>query len=106
MRRCTCCLGQWVWEIDSQEAADNNYTFPTNGLWLEITGVSNGAAGFNLHNATNQVYAIWSTTNLLGNWNVETELWPTPDQTNALPFMVANLDRQNFVFAGGGLDGR
>ena len=26
---------------------------------------------------------------------METELWPTPDQTNVLPFTVANLDRQN-----------
>ncbi|MGD0207197.1 MAG: hypothetical protein ABSC89_06295 [Verrucomicrobiota bacterium] len=71
------------------------YIFDTNGLWLEITGVSNGQVDLNLHNPTNEVYAIWCTTNLLGNWNVETELWPTPDQTNVLPFTVANLDRQN-----------
>ena len=71
------------------------YAFDTNQLWLEITGVSNDAAWFNLHNATNQVYAIWSTTNLLAEWNVETELWPGPDQTSVLPFTVANLNRQN-----------
>ena len=29
------------------------YTFDTNALWLEITGVSNGAAWFNLHNGSN-----------------------------------------------------
>ena len=72
-----------------------NYTFDTNQLWLEITNVANGWSGLNLHNATNQVYAIWGTTNLLGSWNVETELWPTPDQTNVLPFAIQNFDRQN-----------
>ena len=35
-------------------------------LWLEITNVLGGVAHLNLHNATNQVYAIWSTTNLPG----------------------------------------
>ena len=72
-----------------------NYTFDTNQLWLEIMNVSNGWSGLNLHNATNQVYAIWGTTNLLGTWNVETELWPTTDQTNAMPFAIQNLDRQD-----------
>ncbi len=57
-------------EMDSQEVADSSYTIEINGLWLEIAGVSNGAAWFNLHNSTNQVYAIWSTTDLLagGMW--------------------------------------
>jgi len=41
------------------------YTFDTNQLWLEITNVSNGIAYLNLHNGTNPVYAIWTTTNLL-----------------------------------------
>ncbi len=71
------------------------YMFNTNGLWLEITNVSNGLSYLNLHHATNQVYAIWSTTNLLTPFQVETELWPTPDQTNVLSFTVENLDRQN-----------
>ena len=51
--------------------------FNTNGLWLEITNVADGLVYLNLHNATNEVYAIWTTTNLLANWNVETEVWPT-----------------------------
>src|SRR5208283_2987448 len=67
-------------------------------IWLELTGVSNGQAYLNLYNATNQVYAIWSTTNLLANWNVETEMWPT--NSAVLPFTVPMLERQNlFVLA-------
>ncbi len=65
-------------------------------LWLEITGVSNGEVWFNLHNATNQVYAISSTTNLLANWNVELELWPDTNQIQTvLPFTVPTLERQS-----------
>lgn len=69
------------------------YTPPTNGLWLEITNIANGWSYLNLHNATNQVYAIWSTTNLLTAWNVETEVWPT--DTNCMPFFVPTLARQD-----------
>ena len=63
--------------------------------WLELklTGVSNGLAYLNLYNATNQVYGIWSTTNLLANWNVETEVWPT--NPAVMPFTVSALERQN-----------
>lgn len=67
--------------------------FDTNSLWLEITNVSDGVAYLNLHNATNQVYAIWSTTNLVGGWNVESELWPT--NSNVMPFTELTFDRQN-----------
>ena len=62
-------------------------------MWLEPTGVSNGQAYLNLHNSTNQVYAIWSTTDLLANWNVETEVWPTNQEL--MPFTVPTLERQN-----------
>jgi hypothetical protein len=68
----------------------------TNGLWLEITNVANGWSALNLHNGTNFVYAILSSTSLttpLTNWNIETELFPTGDQTNVLPFSVATLNR-------------
>jgi hypothetical protein len=67
------------------------YAFDTNQLWLEITNVSNGWSYLTLHNSTNQVYAIWGTTNLalpFASWNVETEVWPT--DTNCQPFTVAN----------------
>ena len=70
-------------------------TIDTNALWLEITNVANGLADLNLHNATNQVYAIWTTTNLVTSWQVETELWPTTDQTNVLPFTVPTLNQLN-----------
>ncbi len=69
----------------------------TNGLWLEITNVSNGWSYLNLHNGTNMVYAIWGTTNLLTGWQVEMEVWPTNGTTipTVTPFSVQNLNRQN-----------
>jgi hypothetical protein len=81
-------------ETDSPETFSPLFAeFDTNGLWLEITNVSNGWAYLNLHNATNQVYAIWSTTNLLTSWQVETEVWPTNGAV--MPFTVPTLNRQN-----------
>ena len=83
-------------------SSSNSYIFSggipvdTNGLWLEITNVSSEFAFANLHNGTNQVYAIWSTTNLLipfTNWQVETEVFPT--DTNCQPFSFPTLNRQN-----------
>ncbi|MGA3285310.1 MAG: hypothetical protein ABSD57_12745, partial [Verrucomicrobiota bacterium] len=57
-------------ETDSEDAG-SSYTFDTNGLWLEITNIANGLAFLNLHHATNQVYAIWSKTDLTApNWNI------------------------------------
>jgi hypothetical protein len=64
----------------------------TNILWLQITNVANGSVYANLNMATDTVYAIWSTTNLLtplAGWQVVTELWPTNETTNALPFTVS-----------------
>ena len=69
------------------------YTYDTNGLYLEITNVAAGLAYLNLHHATNQVYALWSTTNLPAGWQVETELWPT--NQDVMPFTVPTLDRPN-----------
>ena len=64
------------------------YSIDTNLLWLEITNVSSGTVYANLHNATDYVYAIWSTTNFLTPWQVETEVFPTDGTpaTNCLPF--------------------
>ena len=71
-------------------------TFDTNNLWLEITNVANGLAYLNLHNSTNQIYAIWSASNLLAEWNVETEVWPDTNQNQTVtPFTVPTLERQN-----------
>jgi len=68
------------------------YTFDTNGLWLGNPTVSNGVSYVNLNNATNQVYAILTTANLLGSWQVETIVWPT--NNSVMPFTVQNGDRQ------------
>src|SRR5208282_3183756 len=78
----------------------SSYSIDTNGLWLEITNVSNGWSYLNLHNGTNQVYAIWSTTDLsipFSNWQVETEVWPTNGTIipTVMPFTVQNLSRQD-----------
>ena len=74
-----------------------NYKVPTNGLWLEITNVSNYYAWLNLHNATNRVYEILSKTDLsAASWNIETELWPT--DTNCMPFTIPVRDRTNALF--------
>ena len=70
----------------------SNFSFNREKLWLEITNVSNGFSFYNLHNATNVVYAIWTTTNLLAPFAVETELWPT--DPNCQPFNILNNNRQ------------
>ena len=62
------------------------------GLWLEITNLANGFVHANLHNATNQVYAIWGTTDLLEPWQVEKIIWPA--DTNCEPFTLATQGRQ------------
>ena len=78
----------------------SSYSINTNALWLEITNVSNGWSYLNLHNGTNQVYAIWSTTDLsipFSNWQVETEVWPTNGTAipTVTPFALQNFNRQN-----------
>ena len=73
----------------------STYVFSTNGLWLQIVGISNGIVSLALNNPTNEVYAIWSSTDLLTGWNVETEVRPT--NTAVMPFTVQTLDRQNLV---------
>jgi hypothetical protein len=75
-----------------------DFSFDTNGLYLQINTVSNGLASLNLFNGTDTVYAIWGTTNLalpMTEWQVETELWPTNDTTNTLPFTVDAGDNAN-----------
>jgi hypothetical protein len=67
---------------------------PTDGsLWLEITNVTDGLAFLNLDNATNSVYAIWTTTDLLSAWHVDWEVFPT--NQSVMPFALATRDRQN-----------
>jgi hypothetical protein len=78
---------------DQQDDSDSP-TLDTTQLYLQITNVDTAQAYLNLYNATNQVYAIWSTTNLAGSWNVETEVWPTTNQ-EVMPFTVPTLGRDN-----------
>ncbi len=80
-------------ESDSPESFSSMFAVAdTNALWLEITNVSSSTVFANLHNATNQVYAIWGTTNLLTTWRVEMELWPATNQTSVLPFTLLTLN--------------
>jgi hypothetical protein len=69
-------------------------------MWLEPTGVSNGQAFLNLHNATNLVYEIWSKTDLLApSWNIEQAVWPETGQ-DPTPFAISVLNRTNlFIWA-------
>ncbi len=94
MRETAAMFGLDMPMLDSgtEYSANFAYNFDTNALWLEITNVSNGFSYYNLHNATNFVYAILTTTNLLTPFAVETELWPT--DPNCQPFNLQNNSRQ------------
>ncbi len=81
-------------DLPSPDGSYSDYSFDTNLLYLSLTNVSAGLADVNLHNATGQVYAIWSTTNLalaFTNWLVEMEVWPT--ETNCMPFTLPTQGR-------------
>jgi hypothetical protein len=75
------------------------FSIPTNSLWLQITNVGNGQAYFNLMNATDEVYEIWSKEDLTStNWSIENEVFPS--DTNCMPFTVEEQDRTNlFLWA-------
>jgi uncharacterized repeat protein (TIGR03803 family) len=65
----------------------------TNLLWLQITNISDGTVFATLNNSTDQIYAIWSTTNLalpFSDWQVETEVVPT---NATMPFTVPMQNR-------------
>lgn len=82
----------------------STYTIDTNLLWLAITNVSNGWSYLSLHSgtnqfSTNQVFAIWTKTNLLdATWTIETVVSPTSNQTNSMPFSVQNFGREILFF--------
>lgn len=67
---------------EAQPMAMQSYS--TEDLWLEATNISAGCIWLNLHNATNLVYAIWTATNLLDGWTIETDLWPTNQECTFL----------------------
>ncbi|HEV2455650.1 MAG TPA: alpha/beta hydrolase [Verrucomicrobiae bacterium] len=77
---------------------DSAFDFPTDALWLQITGITNGVASLILNNATNQVYEVLSKTDLtLTNWTIEPGVvWPT--NAMAMPFTVSVLERARALF--------
>jgi hypothetical protein len=80
-----------------QTGSASAFDFATNSLWLQIIGVTNDTAYLILNNTTDEVYEVWSKTDLtLTNWTIELEIWPTnPAMT---PFTVPLLDRTNALF--------
>jgi hypothetical protein len=69
------------------------YTRLTNGVWLEVSSVSNGVVFGNLHRATNQVYAILGCSNLTENvWSPEAVVFPGTD-TNSVAFSLDTFER-------------
>ena len=80
-----------------QTRSASAFSFATNLLWLQIIGVTNDTAYLILNNTTDEVYEVWSKTDLtLTNWSIESEIWPTnPAMT---PFTVPLQDRTNALF--------
>ncbi|HEY1786748.1 MAG TPA: hypothetical protein VGJ73_01265 [Verrucomicrobiae bacterium] len=83
----------------------NTYSFPTNGLWLQITNISNGTVYANLNGATDFVYEIYSATNLavaemaISNWDIATEVFPGYN-TNTMAFSIESDAQPNlFLWA-------
>jgi hypothetical protein len=82
-----------------------SFTPNTNELWLMITNATRGVVDLNLYVPTNlihtadQVYAIWTTTNLLSGWEVEKEVWlPDPLPTTnpvVIPFTLSASSQSN-----------
>jgi hypothetical protein len=76
-----------------------DFSFATNDLWLQMTTVTNGMAYLNLNDATDQVYEIFTKTDLtLTNWYIETEVWPT--NPTVMPFTISQLGRTNLFVWG------
>src|SRR6202789_4030807 len=92
---------------DGGDYYTNLFSLPpinTNILWLQITNVANGLAYLNLNKATDSVFAILGTTNLLTpftNWQIFTEVWPTNGTTNLLSFTVNTSDNTNLFWRAG-----
>ncbi|MGH7975220.1 MAG: hypothetical protein ACREC8_01020 [Limisphaerales bacterium] len=80
-----------------------DFTTPTNGLWLQITGVSNGLAYLTLNGTTNDVeYEILSEPSLTNSipisaWNSEGMFWGSA-VTNWTTMTIAQNDRTNLFF--------
>jgi hypothetical protein len=81
-------------------------SFPSNALWLEITGLTNGVAYLILHGTTSgSAYTLLSTEALGGPWLVEQDLIGTDGQ-GWTPIQVPTFGRQKlFFWAHEGTDG-
>jgi hypothetical protein len=83
---------------NSSEGESSSYTLLTNGLYLNILGITNGIVSLTLNNATDMVYEIFSTVSLTNPvWNIEQEVWALTNQTWT-PFTVNMLDRTNSLY--------
>jgi len=91
---------------DDSNAFTSYNTYPTNGLWLEMVGVTNGLAYLNLHCVPNLafVYEIMSQTELTNaaapNWNIEQEVFPPDTNQNVVPFTVPEAGRTSLFLWG------
>ena len=79
------------------------YTYPTNGLWLQMVGVTNGLAYVNLHCVPNldSVYQILAKPDLsVPGWTVQTEVFPPDTNQNVVTFTVPMWSPTNlFIWA-------
>ncbi len=83
---------------NSPGGASSSYVLPTNGLYLTITGLTNGVLSLTLNDATDMVYEIFSTLSLTDPvWQIEQAIFPATNQ-NPTPFIVDVQDRTNALF--------
>jgi fibronectin type III domain protein/alpha/beta hydrolase family protein DUF900 len=81
-----------------------DFTIPTNGLWLQINGVSNGLAYLTLNGTTNgveyQILSEPSLTNLppISAWNSEGMFWGSAT-TNWTAMTISQNGRTNLFFS-------
>ncbi len=82
---------------NSPGGASSSYVLPTNGLFLTITGLTNGILSLAMNGATDFVYEIFSTVSLTNPvWQIEQAVFPATNQ-NPTPFTVDLQDRTNVL---------
>ncbi len=83
---------------NSPGGVSSSYVLPTNGLFLTITGLTNGVLSLTLNDATDMVYEIFSSLSLTNPvWQIEQAVFPDTNQ-NPTPFTVDMQDRTNALF--------
>jgi hypothetical protein len=85
-------------EDQAQQDDSDSPTLDTTGLYLQLTNLDTAQAYLNLYNASDQVYAIWSSTGLLTGWNVAAEVWPTNADVQPFTLPISGQDTF-FAFA-------